>query len=165
MTVILLVSVFLLVTAWVYSQLSRPKKRHETDFALPYVAKQPLTPPEQVLYHRLVDALPEHIILAQVQLGSLLGIRKCADRIAWWNRISRMSADFVICSRGFMVIAVVELDDSTHQRKHRLAADRKKEAALASAEIPLMRWNVRDMPDVRTIRNAVLAVGKNAKAA
>ena len=34
--------------------------------AWPYHARKPLSAPEQVLYFRLVKALPEHIVLAQV---------------------------------------------------------------------------------------------------
>ena len=42
----------------------------------PYYAKKPLSQPEQVLYFRLVEALPDHIVLAQVQLSRLLGVKK-----------------------------------------------------------------------------------------
>ena len=41
----------------------------------PFYAKKPLTQPEQVLYFRLIDALPGHIVLAQVQLLRFLGSR------------------------------------------------------------------------------------------
>lgn len=37
----------------------------------PYYAKKALTVPEQILYFRLVKALPEHIVLAQVQLSRI----------------------------------------------------------------------------------------------
>jgi hypothetical protein len=42
----------------------------------PYFAKKPLTPPEQVLYFRLLNALPDHMVLAQVQLSRMLGVKK-----------------------------------------------------------------------------------------
>jgi hypothetical protein len=40
----------------------------------PLFVKKPLSAPEQVLYHRLVKALPEHIVLAQVQVSRVLGV-------------------------------------------------------------------------------------------
>src|SRR3972149_6232971 len=43
------------------------------DDVWPFYAKKPLSQPEQILYFRLVQALPDHIILAQVQLSRLLG--------------------------------------------------------------------------------------------
>ena len=46
--------------------------RGETNEIWPFYAKRPLSTPEQVLYFRLVEALPEHIILAQVQTITLL---------------------------------------------------------------------------------------------
>lgn len=39
----------------------------------PFYSKKPLSAPEQILYFRLVKALPDHIVLAQVQLSRLLG--------------------------------------------------------------------------------------------
>jgi hypothetical protein len=39
----------------------------------PFYLKRVLTQPEQVLYHRLVKALPNHIVLAQVQVSRVLG--------------------------------------------------------------------------------------------
>ncbi|MCX8146832.1 MAG: DUF2726 domain-containing protein, partial [Azovibrio sp.] len=68
------------------------------DEVWPFYAKKPLSQPEQVLYFRLVKALPEHIILAQVQLSRLLGVKKGNNYQAWLNRINRMSADFVVCN-------------------------------------------------------------------
>ena len=42
------------------------------DGAWPFYAKRPLSQPEQVLYHRLVSCLPDHIVLAQVQVSRVL---------------------------------------------------------------------------------------------
>ena len=67
------------------------------DALWPFYAKKVLSPPEQVLYFRLVQALPNHVVLAQVQLSRLLGVKKGHNYQAWFNRINRMSADFVVC--------------------------------------------------------------------
>ncbi len=117
----------------------------------PFYAKKPLSQPEQVLYFRLVQALPEHIILAQVQLSQLLGVKKGNNYQAWLNRINRMSADFVVCNKDSSIVAVIELDDSTHQRKDRQAADAKKDKALASANVRIVRWQAKSIPDIAAI--------------
>jgi len=75
----------------------------------PFFPKRPLTRPEQVLYFRLKKALPEHIILAQVQLSRILGVRKGHNYWAWNNRINRMSADFVVCNKDSGIVAVSNL--------------------------------------------------------
>lgn len=120
----------------------------------PFYAKRPLTHPEQVLYHRLVRALPEHIVLAQVQVSRVLGVKKGYNFGEWNNRINRLSYDFVICAKDATVLAAVELDDKTHERSDRKATDDKKNRATAAAGVRLLRWNVKAFPDETAIRSA-----------
>jgi len=124
----------------------------------PFYPRKPLSQPEQVLYFRLLAALPEHIVLAQVQLSRILGVKKGNNHQSWLNRINRMSADFVVCSKDASVMAVIELDDSTHQRADRQVADDKKDKALTDAGIPIIRWAVSNMPDHDTILAAFEAI-------
>jgi very-short-patch-repair endonuclease len=118
----------------------------------PFYAKSPLSKPEQVLYFRILQAMPEHIVLAQVQLSCLLGVKKGHNYRAWLNRINRMSADFVVCNKDSSIVAVIELDDATHQRQDRIIADTKKDRALTAAGIRVIRWQANSMPDVAAIR-------------
>ena len=127
-----------------------------SDQAWPFYAKKPLSQPEQVLYFRLVQALPEHIILAQVQLSRLLGVKKGNNYQAWFNRINRMSADFVVCNKDSSIVAVIELDDATHQKEDRQAADAKKDKALASANVRVIRWQAKAIPDVANIKSTFM---------
>lgn len=122
------------------------------DEAWPFYAKKPLSQPEQVLYFRLVQSLPDHIILAQVQLSRFLGVKKGNNYQSWFNRINRLSADFLVCNKDFSIVAVIELDDSTHQQKERQDADAKKDKALSSAGIRIIRWQSKAIPNVDTIR-------------
>ena len=112
----------------------------------PFYAKRPLSAPEQVLYHRLVKALPEHIVLAQVQVSRILGVKKGFNFHEWNNRVNRLSYDFVVCSKDSTVIAAIELDDKTHEAEGRADTDRKKERATAAAGVKLIRWHVRPSP-------------------
>ncbi|NOT67248.1 MAG: DUF2726 domain-containing protein [Methylophilaceae bacterium] len=122
----------------------------------PFYAKKPLSQPEQILYFRLIEALPEHIILAQVQLSRFLGVKKGHNYQSWSNRINRMSADFIVCNKDSSIVAVIELDDATHQKPDRQAADAKKDKALDAAEIKIIRWQAKPMPDVSAIKAALL---------
>ncbi len=122
----------------------------------PFYAKKPLSQPEQVLYFRLVEALPDHIILAQVQLSRFLGVKKGHNYQSWSNRINRMSADFVICNKDSSIIAVIELDDSTHNKASRQEADAKKNRALEAAGIKLIRWHVKSIPEVSAIKSLLI---------
>ena len=120
----------------------------------PFYAKKPLTQPEQILYHRLVAAMPQCIVLAQVQLSQVLGVQKGFNFREWNNRINRMSLDFIVCLKDSTIIAAVELDDKTHEKASRIEADAKKGKALSAAGIELIRWHVSALPDESAIRQA-----------
>ena len=123
----------------------------------PFYVKKPLSQPEQVLYHRLIRALPEHIVLAQVQVSRVLGVKKGSNFNEWNNRINRLSYDFVVCGKDATVIAAIELDDKTHESKTRAATDEKKNKASADAGLRLIRWHVRSLPTEEAIRQELVA--------
>jgi NOL1/NOP2/fmu family ribosome biogenesis protein len=124
--------------------------------AWPFYVKRPLTQPEQVLYHRLVRALPEHIVLAQVQVSRVLGVKKGFNFHEWNNRINRLSYDFVVCAKDSTVIAAIELDDKSHEAASRARTDEKKSKATADAGLRLLRWQVRSLPSEQAIRDELL---------
>ncbi len=123
----------------------------------PFYPRKILSEPEQILYFRLVTALPDHVILSQVQLSRVLGVKKGNNFQAWNNRINRMSLDFVVCKKDFSVLAVIELDDKTHSKPERVKADQKKNKALADADVRMIRWNAQRIPSVQAIQNEVFS--------
>jgi len=121
----------------------------------PLEAKHPLlTQPERILYARLAQAFPQQIVLVQVQLLQALRFKRGAWNAAIANRISQLSVDFLIVKPDTSIIAAVELDDASHARAKRQAADARKAHALKSAGIPLVRFRVKHMPDVPSIQAA-----------
>jgi hypothetical protein len=120
----------------------------------PFSLRRPLTEPEQVLYFRLCQALPDNIVLAQVGMSRFLSVRRGYNARAWYNRINRMSVDFLVCTKDASVVAAVELDDASHQHPDRVSADAKKELALNAAGVRLLRWKVDAMPDESVIQLA-----------
>ena len=127
----------------------------------PFSLRRPLSEPEQVLYYRLCQALPDHLVLAQVGLSRFLAVKKGHDPRTWHNRINRMSVDFLVCNKDASVIAAIELDDASHQRPDRVSADERKERALDAAGVRLLRWSVDAMPDEAAI-HAALAPGSTS---
>ena len=122
----------------------------------PFCQRKPLSMPEQVLYFRLVKALPDHIILGQVQLSRIIAVKKGNNAQTWLNRINRMSADFVVCNKDSSIVAVIELDDASHAGEKRQQADAKKDKALTAAGIKIYRWHVKAMPDDVAIKASFL---------
>jgi hypothetical protein len=111
---------------------------------------------ERALYQRLVQSLPDHVVLAQVQLLQVLKFRRRRRPYAVLNRISQLSLDFLILNPDTSPVAAIELDDVTHELGDRRRTDANKSHALKSAGIPLIRWTARNLPDTAAIRAALL---------
>ena len=77
MTNNILLLVLVTIGFFVVLRLLKPGGQRDTSSEpWPFYPKRPLTSPEQVLYHRLVKALPDNIVLAQVQVSRVLGVKK-----------------------------------------------------------------------------------------
>ena len=151
---LILILVLIIVILAVCFFVAKKKSRHEDQNGeWPFYARRPLSAPEQVLYFRLCSALPEHIVLAQVGLSCFLGVKRGSNFQSWYNRINRMSADFVVCAKDSSILAVIELDDASHTKETRKMADAKKDKALASAGIRIIRWNVKAIPNESDIKS------------
>ena len=79
-------------------------------------------------------------------------IKKGSNFGHWFNRINRMSVDFLVCTKDFKIISAIELDDSTHNDKNRKFADTKKDKALFSADIRMIRLQISNLPDTENIK-------------
>lgn len=150
----LLIGVALMVAAWVglrmqAGQLGRYRARRTL-----------LTDPEQVLFHRLRQAFPEHLVFAQVSLNQVISVApKVSDkraRTSLFNKINGKSLDFLICGPDSAPLLAIELDDSSHDRKDRRKADQQKTEALESAELRLVRMNVKALPSTPELADLLL---------
>ena len=153
------VAILLIVALVVFLAILKKRNRSATGpSAWPFYVKRLLTPPEQILYHRLVKSLPNHVVLAQVQMSRVLGVKKGFRFHEWNNRINRMSYDFVICDKAATLIAAIELDDKSHESEHRKDSDAKKSRATTDAGLRLIRWHVKSLPDELTIQREISAL-------
>lgn len=159
--------VVLAVIAIVLAALTGRRRRRREPIAGPWpleVRRQLLSERELALFHRLVESLPEHIVLAQVHLPQVLEFWPGGRTQTLFNHISQLSIDFLIVNADTSIVAAIELDDSTHGRRGRPWADTRKTHALKSAGVPLIRWNARKLPDEAAIRAAVLGIESSAGA-
>ena len=106
-------------------------------------ARPPLTAREQAMYNRLVQTLPDLVVLPQVSFGALLTARTRAAR----SSFSRKIADFVVCDRSFKVVAVVALGDKNSKGKSQRDLDR--DALLVEAGYRVLRYP--RVPDVHRV--------------
>ena len=123
----------------------------------PYVQRRRfISPIELGFYWKLVSALPECLVMCQVQLFRIIDVGPHSERRIWVNRIAQLSIDYVICLPDGTVVACIELDDPSHDRADRKRNDEKKSRSLRAAGVPLIRWDVRQMPTSEQIRQAFI---------
>jgi very-short-patch-repair endonuclease len=149
----------LLLVAGVVSLLA--KVLHHSDTGLSKVwplepRRYLLSERERALFQRLVQSLPDHIVLTQVQLLRALEFKRGQWSQTIFNKIRQLSVDFLILNTDTSICAAIELDDVTHEHAKRRAADARKTHALKSAGVPLIRWNAKSLPDAGTICAALM---------
>lgn len=120
-----------------------------------------MTDTEVLFFRKLQQAVPEFYIFSQVQLSRVIEPNDEAgtDKRFWFNRICRQSVDYVLVDGDAQTtLLAIELDDWTHTGAARQKADDKKDKALASAGIPILRFHAERMPSVEILRHEILKV-------
>lgn len=159
-TIIIVLVIAVLATI---TQNKKSLRTHE-----PVKAKRVISMNEQPMFSRLRDALPQHIVLAQVAFSALITSKGYASR----SRFNRKVADFVVLDKAYNVVAIVELDDSSHKGKEDKDADR--DALLQEAGYTVIRY--KRSPDmdklkadfavlITPVSNAPTASGTSGQAA
>lgn len=118
-----------------------------------------MTDTEVLFFHKLQKAIPEYYIFSQVQLSRIIepSDEAGSDRSFWFNRICRQSVDYVIVDADAQTtLLAIELDDWTHNSSSRQKADDKKDKALASAGIPILRFHAERLPSIEILRHEVM---------
>lgn len=124
-----------------------------------FKTKTLMTPNELEFLGRLESAAPEYRFCPQVAMGALLDPTAARKDGKAYMRARGMFAqkivDFVAQDRKTgAVIAIIELDDRTHNGEK----DGKRDAMLASAGYRIIRWNSKAKPDIATIRSELISV-------
>lgn len=129
----------------------------------PFAPMPIMTDTEVIFFHKLQNALPEYYIFVQVQLSRIIASNadEASERSFWFNRICRQSIDYVIVDTDAQTTLVaIELDDWTHNSPARQKADNKKDKALTSAGIAIVRFHAERMPSADLLRSELLSVIK-----
>jgi hypothetical protein len=104
---------------------------------------------EQLLYHRLCEAMPSMQIFVQVgvaQLAQLRGRREARQL----SRMAGRGVDFVVCDQDFAIIAAIELAWPSADSDSVLPEDEKRQA-LQDLGIPLIVFRPNDLPDAEAV--------------
>ena len=107
----------------------KPKQQHT-----PISAKAILTKRELQFFAVLEQALPHAYIFPQVSFSAILTTKGFYTR----SQFNRKIADFVICDERMNIVALIELDDSSH--KGREQQDAARDTMLNEAGYPVLRY-------------------------
>jgi hypothetical protein len=138
-----------------------PKKRQSQAVPGAYEALTALlTPAERSFFGVLQQATEaEYQIFAKVRLADIVKPVRNPSRSAWqsaFNRIAGKHVDFVLCNLSNMaIVAVIELDDRTHERLERSTRDGLVDSALANAHIPFLRILARQSYSPSQVREQI----------
>lgn len=106
------------------------------------VQKPILTPNEMEFFYRLTRALPSYHVFPQVAFGAILQATG-KNRYAARGTFSQKMADYVVCEPDTMkIVAIVELDDKTHNSEK----DAKRDQMLESAGYRAIRFPSKKKP-------------------
>jgi hypothetical protein len=130
-----------------------PAEHRESTFR---AKPSPLTEVEQLLFTRLMKAMPEHIILAQVAYSQILYTAGASQNENFWTNatMKQKVADYVVLGPRFGIVCVIELDDSTHDPQK----DAIRDGKVAEAGIKTVRFHVSRLPSNEEIRWKVLGL-------
>ncbi|WP_158229217.1 DUF2726 domain-containing protein [Collimonas sp. PA-H2] len=147
MKAIITLTVLTLIILAIITVLTREKQAAQQN-RREYIKKKPLSNHEQVLYWRLVGALPDHMVLAQVSLGRCLGTKDSGGL----DSMTSKNLDFVVCDKASDVVAVIEIDTKNYSSKIVSKEDERKYKALKKAGIDIIRWRANSLPSEADIR-------------
>lgn len=101
--------------------------KEDFDYSNSYQHRQFMSPKEQTSYNIIRDITDEIglILFAKVRLFDLIEPKQGTKykKGAQW-KIQAKHVDFVICDRTLKVKAIIEIDDSSHDRKDRVERDK-----------------------------------------
>lgn len=118
----------------ILSVLKKGESKNGNAKRSPIKGKRIITMNEQPTFIKLREALPEHIILAQVAFSAFMTAQGYATR----NLFNRKVADFIVLDKKFNIVAIVELDDSSHKGKEKIDAER--DALIQEAGFRVVRY-------------------------
>lgn len=125
------------------------KPKSKPNDKTPITSKGILTIHEQKMFRLLRQAVPECYIFPQVAFSAIITTKSRATR----NTFNRKINDFVITDTTFGILAIVELDDNSHNGRE--AQDAERDAMLKEAGYKVLRY--RYMPkDIAQLRNDIL---------
>lgn len=115
-----------------------------------YEAKSFMTNREREFYSRLNAVIPkEEHLMSQVRLVDIVSVSSKFNsdkrkKMTLFRKISQWHCDYIWLDKNFSIKFVIELDDSTHRRKNRIARDVFFDAVIEQVGYNFIRLETKD---------------------
>ena len=167
-------ALLLLVPAWLWQRRRAAAQRHrrhhedaDTLQAWQPEAARVMTGAERKAFEVLRQAVPQHMVLAQVPLSRFIRVPQSKSYTQWLQRVGAASADLLVCDLNSRVLAVVDIRHARESERARARHERMTRV-LKAAGIRVMKWNAESLPtpsEVRTLLLPMLEADGDATAA
>ena len=135
---------------------SEQQKQTKTNIQKSQIRKKELlTDTEQLFFKHLTHALPDFYIFTQVSFGALI-THNGQENFSVRKYFAQKMADFIIVNHSFEVLAIIELDDKTHDRQKAQDRDQKRDELLYQAGYKVIRYRCECLPTYETMRRDVI---------
>ncbi|SDJ20511.1 DUF2726 domain-containing protein [Pseudomonas abietaniphila] len=136
--------------AVVLYRLLGSRKRYSTKH---YQCIPLLTEREQDFFWRLKEAVRDDLVIApQVVFGAFIKVKATAltDKNHARHVVAHNRCDFLLCDKKLKPVALVEVDDSTHNNAKARSKDRRRDELMKAVGVSVVRY--RAMPAPAQIR-------------
>ncbi len=130
---VVLLGGYMLIFANPFSSTRKKGKDKPQSPDTPIKSSYLLTEHEKTMFQKLKQ-LPDCHIFVQVSLGAILWTKSWQTR----NKFNKKIADFVVTDTNFKILAVIELDDKSHDNK--IEADKVRDAMVREAGYKVLRY-------------------------
>lgn len=130
----------------------------------PYAKSKSLfSPTEKKFLKNLEPSIKDRFrVYGKVRIADVIDVLPINNRSAEQTALNKIAAkhfDFVLCEKGSLeIIAAIELDDSSHNRKDRIARDKFVNEVCLVGNLPLIRFKALSYYEQDKIRAQILHV-------
>lgn len=120
-----------------------------------YKSCQLMSPTEIRFWRILYQAVPGYHIFPQVAINALVDVE--SENSDHFRKVLRafntFRADFIVCDANLKVLAIVELDDSSHDARRE--KDHRRDYVTTQAGYKTVRFDCQSWPTVERIKTAI----------
>jgi hypothetical protein len=135
-----------LAHAW-HTQRKRTVKAWPQSFNLS--ARPLFTTEERLMFRELKAALPNHVVLAKINLLRFCQANRDSEARLWFDRLHPLTVSFAVCTPNGTVVSAIDLEAPNRGVSQR--GQRLKEATLDACRVRYLRCVAGHRPDIATL--------------